>query len=66
VLVVRDFAALREAVHDWPDIREWVVQEYVHRPLLFRRRKFHLRAYVLAGVCSSGDPVQGSKEWLNG
>lgn len=47
--LVRDFAGLREAVHDSPDIREWVLQEYVERPLLVEGRKFHLRVYALAG-----------------
>lgn len=31
-----------------PDIREWVLQRYVDRPLLLRGRKFHIRAYALA------------------
>lgn len=33
------------------DLREWVIQEYVDKPLLLRNyewRKFHLRVYVLA------------------
>ena len=30
------------------DIREWVLQQYISRPLLLRQRKFHIRAYVLA------------------
>ena len=47
------FEPLREAVHDSPDIREWVLQEYVERPLLAEGRKFHLRVYALAGLCGS-------------
>lgn len=43
------FEPLRKAIHESPDIREWVLQEYVERPLLVQGRKFHLRAYVLAG-----------------
>jgi tubulin---tyrosine ligase len=34
---------------DTIDIREWVIQKYVSNPLLlFNKRKFHLRVYVLA------------------
>ena len=56
VFVVRDFEEVREAVHAWTDIREWVLQAYVDRPLLFRRRKFHLRTYVLAGTDNGPAP----------
>lgn len=36
--------------HCWtePDIREWVLQRYIASPLLLRRRKFHIRAYIVA------------------
>ena len=30
------------------DVREWVLQRYIHRPLLVQGRKFHLRMYALA------------------
>ncbi|KAI9319270.1 tubulin-tyrosine ligase family-domain-containing protein [Dichotomocladium elegans] len=33
---------------DLTQVREWVIQRYVHRPLLVNNRKFHVRAYVLA------------------
>uniref|UniRef100_M4BXS8 Tubulin-tyrosine ligase n=1 Tax=Hyaloperonospora arabidopsidis (strain Emoy2) TaxID=559515 RepID=M4BXS8_HYAAE len=48
VNVIKDFQKLRTIVNEWTDIREWVVQEYMERPLLLRGRKFHIRAYVLA------------------
>lgn len=48
IFVVRDFGSLADAVSAWPDVREWVLQRYVDRPLLFRGTKFHLRVYVLA------------------
>lgn len=39
--------ALLKALRANPDLREWVVQRYIERPLLVDRRKFHLRVYVL-------------------
>lgn len=30
-----------------PDIREWVLQKYIAKPLLLHGHKFHLRVYVL-------------------
>jgi tubulin---tyrosine ligase len=48
VQVVGDFADVRDTLRAWPDAREWVLQAYVARPVLFQGRKFHLRAYVLA------------------
>lgn len=40
-------AGLRAALEGAPDLREWVVQRYIERPLLLGARKFHLRAYAL-------------------
>ncbi|KAI9921301.1 hypothetical protein PsorP6_002690 [Peronosclerospora sorghi] len=51
VNVIKDFKKLRSIVNEWTDIREWVVQEYIKRPLLLRGRKFHIRVYVLAVGC---------------
>lgn len=48
VTVLRDYATMEHLVGEWPDVREWVLQAYVARPLLYRRKKFHLRCYVLA------------------
>ncbi|ORE06260.1 tubulin-tyrosine ligase [Rhizopus microsporus var. microsporus] len=33
---------------DISQIREWVIQRYIDKPLLVNKRKFHVRAYVLA------------------
>lgn len=33
---------------DVTQVREWVIQRYIDRPLLVNQRKFHVRAYVLA------------------
>jgi hypothetical protein len=37
-----------EDAEDLTQVREWVIQRYIDRPLLFNKRKFHVRAYVLA------------------
>ncbi|KAF1804811.1 tubulin-tyrosine ligase family-domain-containing protein [Mucor lusitanicus] len=33
---------------DLTQVREWVIQRYIGNPLLVNKRKFHVRAYVLA------------------
>ncbi|KAK9826378.1 hypothetical protein WJX81_005431 [Elliptochloris bilobata] len=38
---------LRAALEASEDLREWVLQRYIDRPLLVGGRKFHIRAYVL-------------------
>jgi len=38
---------LPSIVTQYPDIKEWVIQEYIQRPLLIHDRKFHVRVYVL-------------------
>ena len=48
IAVARSRAEVRQSLAASPDLREWVLQRYVQRPLLVDGRKFHLRVYVLA------------------
>lgn len=41
---------------------EWVVQRYVHPPVLIHRRKFHLRAHLLLSGCPSSGTTRA---WLH-
>lgn len=47
VCVFDRVSSLAEAVNAAEDLREWVVQRYIHPPLLLDGRKFHLRVYAL-------------------
>lgn len=47
IAVFDSCAGLRSVLQGAPDLREWVVQRYIAKPLLVGGRKFHLRAYVL-------------------
>lgn len=40
-------STLAKAVEEAYELREWVIQEYIHPPLLVHGRKFHLRVYAL-------------------
>lgn len=49
IKIVHCFEEVVETVLDLNEIsREFVLQRYIDRPLLLRRRKFHIRAYALA------------------
>jgi hypothetical protein len=47
VALVRNWEELLDALEEVPDMREWVLQRYLDRPLLINGHKFHLRVYVL-------------------
>jgi hypothetical protein len=50
ILVFNELDQLKSALAEEgaEDVREWVIQRYIHRPLLVNGRKFHLRTYALA------------------
>jgi tubulin--tyrosine ligase len=47
VALVRNWEELLDTLEEVPDMREWVLQRYLDRPLLINGHKFHLRVYVL-------------------
>lgn len=47
ISIVHDWEELLDALEETPDIREWVLQRYVERPLLVQGHKFHLRVYII-------------------
>jgi hypothetical protein len=48
IAVIDSAPGLRAALAAEPDLREWVVQRYVHPPHLLGGKKWHLRVYALA------------------
>eukprot|EP00936_MAST-01D_sp_MAST-1D-sp1_P001687 g1687.t1 len=48
IAIVRTQTELLTALSGALELREWVLQQYIQRPLLLRGRKFHLRVYALA------------------
>ena len=47
VIVAKDWHDILDGLEETPDIREWVLQKYIHAPLLLGGHKFHLRVYIL-------------------
>ncbi|KAJ1402937.1 tubulin-tyrosine ligase family-domain-containing protein [Ochromonadaceae sp. CCMP2298] len=47
IAVVLDWEGVLEALEEADHVREWVLQRYIERPLLYGGHKFHLRVYVL-------------------
>eukprot|EP00605_Chrysophyceae_sp_TOSAG23-4_P001153 GSChrysophyteH1.ASY1.ANO1.1260.1 assembled CDS len=47
ISLCHDWDSFLDALEMTPDIREWVLQRYIERPLLVRGYKFHLRVYIL-------------------
>jgi tubulin--tyrosine ligase len=48
IFLIHFYEELVDICWSEPQIREWVLQQYITVPLLLRKRKFHIRAYVVA------------------
>ena len=45
--LITSWSGLLDTLEVLPDIREWVLQRYIDKPLLLSGHKFHLRVYIL-------------------
>eukprot|EP00210_Caulerpa_lentillifera_P004046 g3859.t1 len=47
VFIFNNTQTLEAGIKQTPELQEWVIQRYIHPPLLIWGRKFHIRVYVL-------------------
>jgi hypothetical protein len=46
--VINNYKDLISWIKEYPNFKEWVLQEYIQTPLLYNNKKFHIRFYCLA------------------
>jgi len=45
--IVRNNLEFETHLNNNPEYKEWIIQEYIDHPLLFKNKKFHFRVYVI-------------------
>ena len=48
ITILKKYDSLLEWINKFPKFNDWIIQKYVDNPLLFNKKKFHIRFYCLA------------------
>ena len=47
VTVIKNYQQLQHALVSYSGYKDWIIQRYIHNPLLYKGKKFHFRVYAL-------------------
>ncbi len=47
VTIIKNYEELIDALNQNKQYKDWIIQEYIDKPLLYKNKKFHFRVYVL-------------------
>jgi hypothetical protein len=47
ITIIKSYSELKNAINKYPVYKAWVIQEYIHKPLLYKNKKYHFRIYAI-------------------